>query len=139
MTALVIVIMDSLNISNKSNPSNYVIRPHLFNPSTVETMEQPVTSSGHLFHSTNQNIHDMISEVFMALLAVKGMRWLNLFYDLFNDAVRNLLYRVSQEEMSIFWEVIESVILRKKFYLDTCPIPNGFRYLARNIFLPPSL
>jgi hypothetical protein len=74
MTALVIVIMDPLNISNKSNPTNYVIKPHVFNPSSVETMEQPVTSSGHRLHLTNQNIHDMISVVFMALLAVEGMQ-----------------------------------------------------------------
>jgi hypothetical protein len=43
---------------------------------------------------------------------------------------------VSQEERSIFWEVIVSVILRKSVYMNMCPIPNGFRYLARNIFLP---
>jgi len=36
------------------------------------------------------------------------------------------VYRVSQEEMSIFLEVILSVILCKKFYKNTCPIPNGF-------------
>jgi hypothetical protein len=36
------------------------------------------------------------------------------------------LYRVSQEEMSIFWEVIVLVILSKKVYIYTCPIPNDF-------------
>jgi hypothetical protein len=25
---------------------------------------------------------------------------------------------------------------KKKVYMNMCPIPNGFRYLARNIFLP---
>jgi hypothetical protein len=25
---------------------------------------------------------------------------------------------------------------KKKVYMNTCPIPNGFRYLARNISLP---
>jgi hypothetical protein len=34
---------------------------------------------------------------------------------------------VSQEERSIFWEVIVSVILSKKVYMYMCPIPNGFR------------
>jgi hypothetical protein len=50
------------------------------------------------------------------------------------------IYRVSQEERSIFWEVIHS---KEKVYVNMCPIPNGFRYLARstlnlvrNIFLP---
>ena len=37
------------------------------------------------------------------------------------------LYSVSQEERSIFWEVIVSVILTKNGYMNTCPIPNGFR------------
>jgi hypothetical protein len=46
------------------------------------------------------------------------------------------VYRVSQEERSIFWEVIVSVILRNKVYMNMCPIPNVFWYLARNIFLP---
>jgi hypothetical protein len=39
----------------------------------------------------------------------------------------NVLYRVSQEEMSILWEVKVSVILSKKLYMNMCPIPNGFR------------
>ena len=37
------------------------------------------------------------------------------------------IYRVSQEERSIFWEVIVSVILSKRLYMNMCPIPNGFR------------
>jgi hypothetical protein len=37
-----------------------------------------------------------------------------------------VLYRVSQKERSIFWEVIVSVIPRKKVYMNMCPIPNGF-------------
>jgi hypothetical protein len=36
-------------------------------------------------------------------------------------------YVVSQEERSIFWEIIVSVILRTKVYLNMCPIPKGFR------------
>jgi hypothetical protein len=37
------------------------------------------------------------------------------------------MYRVSQEGRSIFWEVIVSVILSKKLYMNMCPIPNSFR------------
>jgi hypothetical protein len=37
------------------------------------------------------------------------------------------IYRVSQEERSIFWEVIVSVILSKNLYMNMCPIPNGLR------------
>jgi hypothetical protein len=40
------------------------------------------------------------------------------------------IYRVSEEERSIFWEVIVSVILSKKVYMYMCPIPNGFRDTA---------
>jgi hypothetical protein len=36
------------------------------------------------------------------------------------------IYSVSQEERSLFWEVIVSVILSKKVYMYMCPIPNGF-------------
>ena len=39
----------------------------------------------------------------------------------------NCIYRVSQEERSIFWEVIVSVILNKKLYTNMCPIPNSFQ------------
>jgi hypothetical protein len=34
---------------------------------------------------------------------------------------------MSQEETSIFWEVIVPVILSKKVQTYTRPIPNGFR------------
>jgi hypothetical protein len=43
---------------------------------------------------------------------------------------------MSQEKKSIFWEVTVSAILRKTVYMNMRPILNGFRYLARNIFLP---
>ena len=37
------------------------------------------------------------------------------------------IYKVSQEERSIFWEVTVSVILSKNVYMNMCPTPNGFR------------
>jgi hypothetical protein len=53
---------------------------------------------------------------------------------------------MSQEERPMFLEVIVSVILRKKVYVNMCPFPNVFRYLALsilnlagNIFLPSHL
>jgi hypothetical protein len=57
------------------------------------------------------------------------------------------IYRVSQEERSIFWEVIVSVILSKNLYMKMCPIPNGFRerailvvWLGRTVLsFPPAL
>jgi hypothetical protein len=49
------------------------------------------------------------------------------FYLRKNKLHASVIYRVSQEERSIFWEVIVSVILSKKRYINTCPIPNGFR------------
>ena len=38
------------------------------------------------------------------------------------------IYRLSQDEGSIFWEVIVSVILSKNIYMNMYTIPNGFRY-----------
>jgi hypothetical protein len=38
-----------------------------------------------------------------------------------------LMYRVSQEERSVFWEVILSVILSKKVYMYMWPISSGSR------------
>jgi hypothetical protein len=45
-----------------------------------------------------------------------------------------VIYSVSQEEWSIFWEVIVSVILSKKVYMHMCPIPNGFRDRASSLY-----
>jgi hypothetical protein len=41
---------------------------------------------------------------------------------------------VSQEEKSIFWETIVSVILSKKVYMYMCPIPKGFRHRAISLY-----
>jgi len=45
--------------------------------------------------------------------------------------------------MSIFWEVIVSVILSKKVYMYMCPIPNDFRdraiSLNRSLDLAPNI
>jgi hypothetical protein len=34
----------------------------------------------------------------------------------------------------VFWEVIVSVILRKKLYMYMCPIPEGFRDRATSLY-----
>jgi hypothetical protein len=39
-----------------------------------------------------------------------------------------------QEERSIFWEVIVSVILSKKLYMYMCPTPNGFQDTAISLY-----
>jgi hypothetical protein len=50
------------------------------------------------------------------------------FKNIFTDRpIVEDVYSVSQEEISIFWEAIISVILSKKVYMYMCPIPNGFR------------
>jgi hypothetical protein len=41
---------------------------------------------------------------------------------------------VSQDERSIFWELVVSVILSKKVYMYMCPIPNGFRDRAISLY-----
>jgi hypothetical protein len=45
-----------------------------------------------------------------------------------------VLHSMSQEEGSIFWEVIVSAILSKKVYMYMCPIPNGFRDRAISLY-----
>jgi hypothetical protein len=42
--------------------------------------------------------------------------------------------QVSQEERSIFWEVIVLVILSKNVYVYMCPILNGFRDRAISLY-----
>jgi hypothetical protein len=44
------------------------------------------------------------------------------------------IYRMTQEQRSIFWEVTESVILCKKVYMYMCPVPNGFRDRAISLY-----
>jgi hypothetical protein len=46
------------------------------------------------------------------------------------------MYRVSQEERSIFCEVTVLVILSRKVYtrMYMCPIPNGFRDRAISLY-----
>jgi len=41
---------------------------------------------------------------------------------------------MSQEAISIFWEVTVSVILSKKLYMYMCPIPNGFLDRAVSLY-----
>jgi hypothetical protein len=41
---------------------------------------------------------------------------------------------VSQEERSVFWEVILLAILSRKVYIYMCPIPNGFRDRAISLY-----
>jgi hypothetical protein len=44
--------------------------------------------------------------------------------------IGTVIYRVSQEERSVFWDSVVSAILSKKVYMYMCPIPNGFRGIA---------
>ena len=44
------------------------------------------------------------------------------------------IYRMSQGEMSILWEVIVSVILSKMCVMYICPIANGFQDRAVSLF-----
>jgi hypothetical protein len=46
------------------------------------------------------------------------------------------IYRLSQEERSIFWEVILSVILSKHVDMYLCLILNGFRDRAISLYGP---
>jgi hypothetical protein len=44
------------------------------------------------------------------------------------------IYRLSQEERPILWEVIVLVIPSKKFYIYMCHIPNGFQDRAISLY-----
>jgi hypothetical protein len=44
------------------------------------------------------------------------------------------LRRMSQDERSIFWEDIVSVIVSKKLHVHMCPIPSGFRDTAISLY-----
>jgi hypothetical protein len=46
-----------------------------------------------------------------------------------------MLYRMSQDERSVFWKVVISVILSKKLYTYMCSIPNGFRDRAMDVIV----
>jgi hypothetical protein len=48
-----------------------------------------------------------------------------------NDAI---LYRMSQVERSVFWEVTVSAILSKKLYMNMCSVPTGFRERAISLY-----
>jgi hypothetical protein len=41
---------------------------------------------------------------------------------------------MSQDERSLFWEVIVSVIQSKKINIYVCPIPNGFWETAISLY-----
>jgi hypothetical protein len=72
----------------------------------------------------------------------RNVSWISTNYprrqNLHNHCCENLifykLYRVSREEISIFWEVITLVILSKKLYMYMCPILNGFRDRAISLY-----
>jgi hypothetical protein len=79
----------------------------------------------------------------LSFLCIVSILWALIIFWYGCVKCTSILYRVFQEERSIIWEVIVSVILRKKVYMNMSPIPNGFRQLARsilnlasNIFLP---
>jgi hypothetical protein len=50
-----------------------------------------------------------------------------------------VLYCVSQNERSILWEVIISVILSKKLYMYVCLLPNCFRDTAISLYSSKSV
>jgi hypothetical protein len=74
------------------------------------------------------------ANIFLEKSAGSDMRWWPMcnngfqqsFY-LFSVRTDRVIYRVSQEERSIYFKFIVSVILSKKLYTYMCPIPNSFR------------
>jgi hypothetical protein len=66
-------------------------------------------------------------------LDLSGSGW-NRFPGYFGGKLSGI-YRVSQEKYHYSGrsQYYIYVILRRKVYMNMCPIPNGFRYLARSI------
>jgi hypothetical protein len=48
--------------------------------------------------------------------------------------IKRIFIRMSQEERSIVWEVIVSVILKQKVCMYMCPIPNDLRDWATSLY-----
>jgi hypothetical protein len=48
--------------------------------------------------------------------------------------MHSYIYRMSQEERSVFWAVTVLVILSRKVYMYMCPIPNGFQDKAISLY-----
>ena len=47
-----------------------------------------------------------------------------------NYCVNFIIYRVFEKEISKFWEVMSSVIARKRVHMDKCLSVNGYRETA---------
>jgi hypothetical protein len=50
-----------------------------------------------------------------------------IYLNTFEIASGGVICRVSQEEWSIFWDIIVLVVLSRKAYIYMCHIPNGYR------------
>ena len=83
--------------------------------------------SGSLKHSMmNMTISGFLKMPLSIFVYVCHKRWPSV-YAYIKVPRSAAIYRVSQQERSIFWEVIVSVILSKKLYMNMCSIPNGFQ------------
>jgi hypothetical protein len=70
----------------------------------------------------------------ICLLAMIETSWISDIDSEYSHMQHSAQYRVSQEERSIFWEVIVSVILSRKLYMYMCIIPNRFRDTAISLY-----
>jgi uncharacterized membrane-anchored protein len=78
---------------------------------------------GALYYKKHRALNYDLTIIINSVLGSAGIVYISMF----QDYIYIYIYRVSQEERSVFWEVIVSVILSKKLYMNMCPIPNGFR------------
>jgi hypothetical protein len=69
------------------------------------------------------------------IITVHSSSHLSLGFLLCFQCEEGFIYRMFQEERSVFWEVILSVTLSKEtVYMCMCPIPNGFRGGAISLY-----
>jgi hypothetical protein len=94
----------------------------------VDNNSSVILKAGNCFYSYNRGlITAFIQEYRNSITA--SIQW----YEVLISALVHI-YRMSQKERSIFWEVTVSVILSKKVYMYMCPNPNVFRDTAISLY-----
>jgi hypothetical protein len=96
------------------------------------TRKQYTSHTLRLTHSQNINIgswkksHTKQRTQYSRHIGEHNQTFGNTRHTEHDNEQKRKIYRVSQEEKSTFWEIIVSIILRKKVFMNMCPIPNDF-------------
>jgi hypothetical protein len=114
-----------LKIIGHGNPDSNLESPcRTTDKSTTEGSRGPLPPATYTHITSTFNTH----------VSIRDRKSENTLYIGAPSTLKPLIYRVPQEEMSVFWEVIVSVILSKEVYMYMCPTPNGFRDRAISLY-----